>query len=286
MRSFAQSVVAQLRRRPLRENLPYAFGRFPFVRRFYGGFVETLQRAGAVPGVRSGIGGAVEGPSAEDLVRGVRKDSAYIGLEIRASVVTEIVSFCRDATLEHWVTRRKFRFEDVSGGRLPDGSPAFVADVLGVDAMPAARVVATDPVVLRAIELYMGYRPVGFDLRVLASFVSDVSDDTRRAYGQTIDFHFDVHSYNFVYANYYLSDVDVGSGAHVMVLGSHDDKPAPWLFGSAIRSEADVNRTYGRERVRVIEGPAGLGFLQDSSCYHKALPPKTGDRLMLHVRYY
>jgi hypothetical protein len=284
--SFAQSVVTRLGSKSARENLPYTFGRFASVRRLYGGLLGSLQSAGAVPGTRAGEAPVVEGPPAEERVAAMREDSACMGLRIPPALVAEIVAGCRTAPLLHWHTRRSFHFEDVAHGRFTDGSPAVIADVQGVDAIPAARAVATDPVVLRTLELYMGYRPIGFDLRVLASFASDVSDDTRRAYGQTIDFHFDVHSYNFVYANYYLSDVDVGSGAHVMVTGSHDDKPARWLLGSARRTDAEVLGHYGAERVRVIEGPAGTGFLQDSSCYHKASPTKTRERLMMHVRYY
>jgi hypothetical protein len=71
-----------------------------------------------------------------------------------------------------------------------------------------------------------------------------------------------------------------------MVLGSHSEKPAGWLFGSARRSDDEIGAHYAPDRVQVIEGGPGQGFLQDSSCYHKALAPKEADRLMLHIRYY
>jgi len=270
----------------MRESLPYTFGRFPVVRRLYGGLVGTLQSVGAVPGVREKTSNAVSSPPPEVLTAALRSESAYLGLRIEAEHVREIVAACRSATLLHWRTHELFRFEDVRDGRLPDGMPAVIADVLGVESVPAARRVAETPAVLRAIELYTGYRPIGFDLRAVASFAGDLCDETRRFYGQTIDFHFDVHSYNFIYANYYLSDVNADSGAHVMVLGSHDDKPAGWLFGSARRTDTEIADRYASERVRVIDGGPGYGFLQDSSCYHKALPPARADRLMLHIRYY
>ena len=123
-------------------------------------------------------------------------------------------------------------------------------------------------------------------MRVLKSFVSSATDDERRAASQTIDYHFDIHSYSFGYANFYLSDVYADSGAHVMVLGSHRDKPVPWLFDSSRRSDAEIEAHYPASRIRTITGPAGLGFLQDSSCYHKVLVPRHRNRTMLHVRYY
>lgn len=95
-----------------------------------------------------------------------------------------------------------------------------------------------------------------------------------------------MHAYNFVYVNIYLVDVDEHGGAHVMVLGSHDDKPTRWLLGSARRGDASIEVHYGQERIRTIVGPAGTGFIQDSSCYHKVLAPRDRDRIMLHIRYY
>jgi hypothetical protein len=286
MQSFAGSIVARFRSQQMRESLPYTFGRFETVRRLYGGLLGTLQKAGAVPGVRESNPGAVLSPEPEVLVDALRNDSAYVGLRIEPAALKEILEACREATLRQWRTGRLFRREDVKDGRFADGMPAVIADVLGIDSVPAARAVAAAPSVLRAIELYTGYRPIGFDLRALASFAGDLSDETRRFYGQTIDFHFDVHSYNFVYANYYLSDATADSGAHVMVLGSHTDKPSGWLFGSARRSDGEIGARYPAERVELIEGGPGHGFLQDSSCYHKALAPKEADRLMLHIRYY
>jgi hypothetical protein len=71
-----------------------------------------------------------------------------------------------------------------------------------------------------------------------------------------------------------------------MICGSHRKKPLPWLFGSANQPDAPVESYYGSDKVLTIEGPAGTGFWQDSSCYHKALPPERGPRLLLQARYY
>ena len=49
--------------------------------------------------------------------------------------------------------------------------------------------------------------------------------------------------------------------------------------------DAEARETYGPEAERLIEGPAGSGFLEDTSCYHKALAPVSADRLMLQFRY-
>lgn len=286
MGAWASNLLSRLQNVPLRENLPYLLGRFSGVRSAYGRTIGGFQRVGALPGLTPAAEEVVRGPRPAALVEALERESAHIGLELASETVDAIVTACRALPLRQWFTMRQFRFDDVHAGRLADGSPALIADVLGVDGIAAARAVAHSPRILSALERYMHYRPIGVDVRVLASFAGDFSDDTWRTYGQTLDFHFDVHSYNFIYANYYLTDVDATSGAHVMVHGTHRDKPLPWLFGQARRSDDEVGRVYPAENVRTIAGPRGLGFLQDSSCYHKALPPKTRDRLMLHIRYY
>ncbi len=75
------------------------------------------------------------------------------------------------------------------------------------------------------------------------------------------------------------------NGAHALIAGSSRRKRLGHLLGSARLSDAEAWQTYGRDAERTIEGPAGSGFLEDASCYHKALPPETGDRLMLQLRY-
>jgi len=35
----------------------------------------------------------------------------------------------------------------------------------------------------------------------------------------------------------------------------------------------------------VIEGGPGFGFAEDPACFHRALPPRTADRLCLQLRY-
>jgi hypothetical protein len=70
-----------------------------------------------------------------------------------------------------------------------------------------------------------------------------------------------------------------------MMKRSHNRKPLRMLLGSASANEARVHKHFGIENEITIEGPAGTGFVQDTSCYHRATPPTQGDRLMLAVRF-
>jgi hypothetical protein len=281
---FVGNVVRSLQKRGLSGSLPYALGRFAVVRRSYSRTLAAAQGLGAVPGLARGGAPVVGGLDEEAALAGLQRDS----VTPTVSLPPELVGRLRDYARGAWWTAEgvpRFRLEDVVDGRL-GGHPVVIADVCDPDACPEARQVATDPGVLALLDRYMGYRPIGVRLRMLYSWAASYTKDERDLAGQTVDYHFDVQSYNFVYANYYLTDTDERSGAHVMVDGSHRDKPVSWLLGSARQSDEAVLAHYGAARERVIAGPAGTGFLQDSSCYHKALAPVERDRLILQVRYY
>jgi hypothetical protein len=83
-----------------------------------------------------------------------------------------------------------------------------------------------------------------------------------------------------------LTDASAEAGAHVMVLGSQKSKPVGWLFGPARQTDQAIEKHYGKEKVVCLEGAAGTGFIEDTSCFHKALAPVSGERLLLQLRYH
>ena len=56
------------------------------------------------------------------------------------------------------------------------------------------------------------------------------------------------------------------------------------LLHSANQPDEVVLTHFGKESEVFVEGGAGYGFLEDASCYHKAMAPKTRERLMLQIR--
>ncbi len=266
--------------------IPYVFGRFPIVRWSYSRAVAALQSVGALACLDPVEPSIFADLDVDKATRALGRDALAVGFDIPADLVCELRDFAKTAPLRHWRTRRIFHASDVSLGRLPDGMPAVIAFVVGFNALRAARRVAEDTRLLEVVGRHMGYAPLRVDVRALYSFAGDLSEETRTFYGQTVRFHFDAKSFNFTYASFYLNDVDASSGAHEVVLGSHIDKPMRWLFTSAYRGDDEIEAQFGKSRVVTLEGPAGLGFVEDSSCYHRALPPTSHDRIMMQLRYY
>lgn len=158
------------------------------------------------------------------------------------------------------------------------------ARVLDSAQLGAVQAIAADPIILDVVSSYLGYFPGEVTSYFFWSFANGM-DDAERARVQTTRFHYDVYGYNFVYVSFYLTPTDAQSGAHALIEGSHRKKRLGRLLGSARISDAQAAKDYGAERVKVIEGDAGTGFFEDTSCYHKALAPVTQDRLMLQLRY-
>ncbi len=179
-----------------------------------------------------------------------------------------------------------------SGAPLPsleeirrDGRRVAVATVTQASYDPVLQAVLADDRLFEVATMYLGYRPSRVEPWLFWSFVNDLSIEAREARYQTVRFHYDVHSYNFMYVNFYLTDTDARSGAHVLIQGSHREKRWRHLLGSARLSDAQARDDYGESRILTICGAARSGFFEDTSCYHKAIPPLDRDRLMLQIRY-
>ena len=160
-----------------------------------------------------------------------------------------------------------------------------IATVIDSSKLAIVQALAADPLLHDAASSFLGYRARRVSSWLFWSFASQLSDAERRAANQTIDFHYDVDGYNFMYANFYLVDTNAGNGAHVLIEGSSRKKRWRHLMGIARLTDDEALAAYGHAAERVIKGRAGFGFLEDSSCYHKALPPRGGDRLILQLRY-
>lgn len=269
-------------------DLSYVLGRFKIVRTTYSG----ARRLAALrsPSTPDAVDAPTLFPGADvaKIVQAIREEAVFIGLQLPPSVVAEIEAFAKSEPL-HAIYDPKgptFRYSDVVQGKCVDGRTMPIGGITNPARCPAVQKVIDDPVLRAIVRRYLGHEPRQILPILHWSFGSEITDEERRKLKHhVIDYHYDVGGYNFVYASFYITDTDRYSGAHVMMKRSHNRKPLRMLIGSATASEADVRRLYGIENEIVIEGPAGLGFVQDTSCYHRASPPTRGDRLMLALRF-
>ena len=215
-------------------------------------------------------------------VDALTRRSHSTGLSLPPEFVDRLNRVARDRPLsahgEETLTFREFQEE---GGR----DRVALAVVKGASEVPEVQRIASDSMITEVVDRYLGYHARRVESWLFWSPANRLTVAEREAVFQTVRFHYDVHGYNFMYVNFYLSNVDENSGAHVLVEGTHRGKRLRHLLGSARLRDDQVRDAFGDDRVRIIGGPAGSGFFEDTSCYHKALTPISSDRLMLQLRY-
>ncbi len=280
--------VRTLVRRARSGELHFLVGRFTSVRTFYSltrGILErfspSLEPPSATPTLFPEINVA-------QAVERIREDAVFTALRLPLRIVEQIEQFCRSEPLfaRNDPSGPRFRHAEVRNGYTPDGRPAPLGPITDPLRCQAVREVVEDPVLRKIVRGYLGYTPRKIMPLLYWSFASTFAESERRRLLQhVIDYHYDVTDYNFVYASFYIVACNRSSGAHVMMRKSHRCKPLRMLLGSSVASEKHVHRYFGPENELVIEGPAGTGFIEDTSCYHRASPPTGGDRLMLQIRY-
>lgn len=265
----------------------YVFGRFKTVRVAYGGARRLMD-----PPVLNRLNGQTQtlfpDVDVHRVIQSIRDDAVYVGLKLPAETVAEIDAFGRSEPLfaGYDPTGPTFHYADVTRGRTANGRPVPIGGIRDPARCRAVQAVVDDPVLREIVRGYLGHEPRKVMTILDWSFASDFTDEERRRLRHhVIDYHYDVGGFNFVYASFYITDTDRYGGAHVMMKRSHDRKPLRMLLGSAVASQTAVRRQYGIDNEITIEGPAGTGFVQDTSCYHRATPPTRSDRLMLAVRF-
>jgi hypothetical protein len=265
----------------------YALGRFRTVRLAYGGARRLMDRRDSVQ--QNGNSTLFSDQNVGQIVKTVSEDAVFIGLNLPAYIVSEIDAFARSEPLHtnYDPNGPTFRYSDVIRGKAPDGRLVPIAGIHKPTRCPAVQAIVNDSVLRAIVRTYLGHEPREVTTIINWSFAADFSEEEHRRlkHQNVLDYHYDVSGYNFVYANFYITDTDRNSGAHVMMKRSHNRKPLRMLLGSASASEASVHKQFGRENEIMIEGAAGTGFVQDTSCYHRATPPTHRDRLMLAVRF-
>lgn len=99
-------------------------------------------------------------------------------------------------------------------------------------------------------------------------------------------FHYDLYDYRALIFLIYLTDVDPSTAPHVCVRGSHRSRR--WrdqVHPRRHRSDEEIERVYGAERIVTICGPAGTVIAEDPFCFHKVELPARRERLALQLLF-
>lgn len=277
------SPLRVVKRIVLEGKLYFAMGRFRTVRRSYSAWRRLRQTVspprpvnGAAPN-----GSLFAGLDKRTIVDTLRRDGIFVGLQLPPGVVDEVVTFARRTALTRWAEQDSFAYADVRDGRLPTGEPVVVGSVREPEACPAVVRIKDDPKLREYVSAYLGYVPQQVRVVLFWNFASNLTAEERRKVHQANNYHYDVDGYNWLYTQFFMTDVDASAGQHIIIKGSHRNKPLHLLFASVKQPDEAIHGYYGAQNESVIEGKAGLGFIEDTSSFHKATEPRSRDRLLL-----
>ena len=177
-----------------------------------------------------------------------------------------------------WLRGREMIAVRSGGGRylldkVPDGTPTADFPLETIVHCPHIMALANHPALLRIAGDYLGYTPTITLMGLRWSFPGRETDADVQA------FHRDIEP-GSIKLLVYLTDVDMDSGPHSYVCGTHRER-MPMRMRRY--SDGEIAREYGNSAV--ITGPAGTGFFIDNRGIHKGTPPANARRLLLVVQY-
>lgn len=219
------------------------------------------------------------------IVKTLRRDGFYIGLFLPSNIVEEIRDFAkqtpcygnRNSKLSFYYFQKDKIQEQVS-------SPILTGYYFNTAIFcRAINQLAKDSVLWEIASRYFQTQPKHIGNQLWWSFALKAEPDKRYQAAQF--FHYDLDDCQFLKFFFYLTDVDLTSGPHVVVQGSHQQKSFAHQLRRRGYTDLDIVKAYGRENIKTICGLAGLGFVEDPLCFHKGLPPIVTDRLILQIEF-
>lgn len=139
--------------------------------------------------------------------------------------------------------------------------------------------IARSPAVLEIVNSYLGENAV---LSQSVCWITRPSSlpESHFEYG----FHMDVADWKWLNLFIYLTDVDIDSGPHMCIDGTHTRRH----FTSGIERRISDRRAvevYGANSFITFVGPAGTALFEDTGNYHSARKVKFGYRHMLQLNF-
>lgn len=225
------------------------------------------------------------GLDAGNVVSALRNDGLYVGIDLPSDCVTDILAYAASSLCyAKGDPALGFPPQKKNEAAIALGAPFAIGNYFNnVLNCPTIRRLSVDSTLLGIAAEYLGAQPVFLGAHLWWSYAAEVSVEEQHRFAQA--FHYDIDDYAFLKFFFYLVSVDHSVGPHIYVLGSHRRKKLSHRFASRRFNDAEIIRYYGSKNVVVIEGAPGAGFAEDTFGFHKGLPPKSKDRLVLQFEY-
>ncbi|MEM7065844.1 MAG: hypothetical protein AAF572_22110 [Cyanobacteria bacterium P01_B01_bin.77] len=212
----------------------------------------------------------------------------YRGIRLAPAILEEVIEFSRtypcygdrDPNIKMTIDQR----EQVEAELGRTFKLASYFD--GHESCKAFQQLKQDPTLKAIAAHYLGHEPKYHRGELMWSFPRVLTVEEKIASAQVL--HCDINDYKTVKFFFYITDVDMESGPHVYIKGSHHNRSL-WhqMIGQSIAGipDADLIERYGPENVATALGPAGFGFVGDPYVLHRGSTPSKRPRLLLQLEF-
>ena len=218
----------------------------------------------------------------------IETDSCYQGLQLPEDVVQELLNFASSTV--GYINRDSKRPYPCKGTEkvgvdLPENSRvcSYMSNTM---LSSTVKKLIEDPGILAIAAKFLGAPPVHMGSEISWSFPVAGNHVQQRKAAQV--FHYDLDDYRFIKFFFYLTDVDMSSGAHTYIRGTHNGKKFLHQLISTRCADIDdekIIECYDAQNVVNVCGQAGFGFVENPLCFHRGTRPTEKPRLMLQLEY-
>lgn len=225
--------------------------------------------------------------NADEVICSLEKDGYALGINLPQHIVQEIREFADSATCyANRDPELSFYYGEKEQAEALSGKSFQLGSYFNTETCKAIKKLECDPSLLAIAARFLGAAPIHIGTELFWSFPVSATPQEQIKAAQV--FHHDMDDYRFIKFFFYLTDVDLCSGPHVCIRGSHKNKKfLHQVLGGRCANKADreIVDYYGVENVVAICGSAGLGFAEDTYCFHKGAPPTDKERLLLQIEF-
>jgi|TARA_B110000090_G_scaffold187398_1_gene216877 hypothetical protein len=278
-----QFLINKIKSYRSRNNLFYILGRFKLIRQLTKKFRALVNKEKII--IHSNNNYLTDQVDLSNTLEKLNKEGYCEGLKLNKDVLDKLLLLSSSSDYIDNNNRIFKSIKSIDEYNNKNNKPCCLLKLTNVELNKLANNISRDKYLLNLVNNYLGYINK-IESKVQWSTVCNTTNDWREENGQTVTYHYDVHDLNFVYVFFYLTDCNVSSGAHQIIKGSHVKKNFfTHLVGSVKQTEKDLKQYFIEDKFITIEGQKGSGFIEDTSCFHRALPPLDKPRLTLQIRY-
>jgi hypothetical protein len=253
------------------------------------GLIEGKAYRGQLDELRGRLGQSVfAGVDAEKFIADLKREGCAFGLTlpaadveaVRAYAASNVVYADRKPSLGFHLDRHREAEKAVN-------RPILVAQYFNTEAQcPTVAKLRADPFLHYAAARYFGSAPLVHDPNLWWTFATNASEEDKINHAHR--FHSDVDDFAILKFFFYVTDVAVGDGSHVLVKGSNKERPYRKFSDRLIirrYTDQEIASFYSADRIVDIGGVAGGGFAEDTFCIHKGNSPFQKPRLLLQFQF-